>query len=145
MSILAFLGDIEHGPLLDLWTTETEAVPAQPGAYVLLADPGMSFPYPNGKSPVFYIGKSVNLRRRLADHPRYSAEARSDRSLSLYWPRYEYAAAFGCRFVYIRTWQGLSPRALEEISLARFAEHYRSFPVANGSGSWSRTINPKDQ
>jgi hypothetical protein len=49
-------------------------------------------------------------------------------------PRHEYGGAFGGRYCFIRTWQGVRRKALEDVVLARFALRYRAFPVANGAG-----------
>ena len=101
-----------------------------------LAAPG--FPYPLGTNSVYYIGQSKNIRSRLLGHLRYALEARDDRQRTVYRPRHEYAAAFGTHYYYVYTWQGLTPKALEEALLARFAEKHHSFPVANSSGAWRR-------
>jgi hypothetical protein len=97
------------------------------------------FDYPQGKSPVFYMGQSANLRARLETHWYWADQAaQAARAPSLYWPRYEYAARYGEWYAYMRTWQRLTPRALEEMAMARFAARYRAFPVANSAGSWNR-------
>ena len=87
---------------------------------------------------MFYIGQSANLRRRLRDHLKFATEAKYDRQYLLYWPRYEYCAAFGTHYCYVRTWQGLKPKALEDVVMANFAKKHGSFPVANSAGSWNR-------
>ncbi|MBI3242039.1 MAG: hypothetical protein HYZ49_07085 [Chloroflexi bacterium] len=140
MKVLYFLNDFDLSPTYNLWTADMAQVPTQPGAYVLLAASGTKFLYPNGSSPVFYVGQASNLQKRLLTHRKYSLEAKSDRKLPLYYPRYEYAAVFGCRFALIRTWQGFSAKALEEVVLAHFAKRFRSFPIANGAGSWNRIV-----
>ena len=138
--MLSFLSDFHLSPTYNLWTVHMAQVPTLPGAYILLATSGTKFLYPKGSSPVFYVGQAANLQRRLLTHRRHSLNAKSDRKLLLYYPRYEYAAVFGCRFAFIRTWQGLSAKALEELVLAHFAERFRSFPIANGTGSWNRIV-----
>jgi hypothetical protein len=116
---------------------ELTTIPDLPGVYVLYGN--HRFDYPVGKSPIFYIGQSANLRERLETHWRFAYEARcADRKLTLYFPRYEYAAVFGSWYAFARTWQGLTPRALEEEAMASFAHQHRSFPIANGAGSWAR-------
>jgi len=55
-------------------------------------------------------------------------------------PVYEYAAAFNTLYCLVYTWQGLTPKALEEILMAHFAQKHRSFPVANGAGSGDRVV-----
>jgi hypothetical protein len=140
MAHFSFLDELEPTPLVDFWRMDEHPVPASPGVYFLVAKPSVRFTYPKGKSPIFYIGQAASLRRRLTQHFTFSTHVRENRRVgySLYFPRYEYAGAHGGRYCYLRTWQGCTPRALEEIVLARFAEHYRSFPVCNGAGSWNR-------
>lgn len=116
---------------------EKESIPRLPGVYVLFGD--HLFDYPGGKSPVFYIGQSTNLRDRLYTHWRCSEQARSsDRREALYLPRYEYAATYGYWYAFGRTWQGMTAKALEEKAMACFARRFRAFPVGKGAGSWSR-------
>ena len=129
--------DKRPGPS-NFWSLRDHDIPARPGVYVLVAGPGGRFNYPAGRSPVFYIGCSKNLRQRLIDHLKWSEEAADYRRSRLYWPRYEYAAVYGSRYAYIRTWQNVTPKQLEDILLACFALRYLSFPVANGQGAWRR-------
>lgn len=140
MTILGFLGDIQGNASArkDLWSLDEHDVPARPGVYILVAPGATRFQYPAGKSPVFYIGCSSSLRARLKEHLKWARAASSRERGYLYSPRYEYAAAFGCRYSFVSTWQGLKPKALEDIVLARFAKKYYAFPVANGSGAWNR-------
>jgi hypothetical protein len=138
MSKLTFLDDLETTPIKDFWKMKEKDVPSSPGVYILLSKPTISFLYPRGKSSVFYIGQASNLRKRLIEHLKYSCQAKHDRKLDRYWPRYEYAASFGGRYTFVQTWQGMSPKSLESDILNRFANRYRSFPVANGAGSWEK-------
>jgi hypothetical protein len=139
VAILDFIKDLEHSSLKDFWKiSEHDDIPSKPGAYILVARGGSHFPYPRGKSPVFYIGQSSNLRKRLTEHLKYATQAKSDRKLNLYWPRYEFAAAYGGRYCYLITQQDISPKELEDLLLAKFAKKHFSFPIANGSGSWRR-------
>lgn len=123
--------------VLPFWKLKEHELPQSPGAYILLAR-GTRFLYPGGTSSVYYIGQSKNLRRRLHMHLRFASEAQENRKLNLYWPRYEYAAKFGTGYCFVQTWQGLTPKALEENLLGKFAGKHRAFPVANGAGSWRR-------
>lgn len=123
--------------LNEFWNLRDHEIPRQPGAYILLAR-GTRFRYPHNTNSVFYIGQSSNLRSRLLTHLKYSLQARDDRQIPLYYPRYEYAARYGTHYGFVRTWQGLTPRALEEILMAHFANKHRAFPIANSAGSWSR-------
>ena len=142
MKDLKFLQDLWTSPipLRDYWKMKNDDIPASPGVYILLSTPSIRFQYPRGKSPIFYIGKAANLRRRLHEHLKYSLEAikEKDRKREWYWPRYEFAASFGGRYTFIHTWQGMNPKELENMILRRFAVYYRSFPVANGAGSWPK-------
>ena len=122
---------------LNFWNLRNHDIPQTPGVYIFLAR-GTRFVYPRRKSSVYYIGQSRNLRQRLRTHLTYAEQARDDRQLTLYYPRYEYAAAYGTHYCYVYTWHGLTPRALEEALLARFAEKHLSFPVANSAGAWKR-------
>ena len=138
MAILDFLDDYERSDLKDFWKIKGHDIPTLPGAYILVARADSHFDYPLGRSPVYYIGQSKNLRSRLRLHLKHATEARDNRKEPLYWPRYEFAASYAGRYCFVRTRQGLTPRALEEEVLARFARKYRCFPIANGSGSWNR-------
>lgn len=138
MGRLPFLDpDLEHVAIRDFWLLREHDIPAAGGVYILLTAPGITFRYPRYSSPVFYIGQAQNLKRRLCDHLRWSADARDNRKEALYYPVYEYAAAHGGRYTYILTKTRRTPKKLEDIVLACFAERYRSWPVANGRGAWT--------
>lgn len=140
MKNLQFLQGLRTNPIpvREFWKMKNDDIPGSPGVYILLSKPSINFQYPIGKSPIFYIGKAANLRLRLHEHLKYSNEAKNDRKRDLYWPRYEYAASFGGRYTFIHTWQGMNPKDLEDKVLRQFADCYRSFPVANGAGSWPK-------
>lgn len=143
MSAFKFLGNHDISPLSDFWQLgdHQQEIPASPGVYFLVAKPGIRFMYPKGMSAIYYIGQARSLRRRLLEHLNFSMHVREDKrsvTYPVYWPRYEYAGKFGGRYCFMRTWQGCTPKALEEIVLARFAEQYRAFPVGNAAGSWNR-------
>lgn len=141
MAILDFIADYEPSDMKDFWKMKDHEIPTSPGVYMLVARGNSHFHYPIGKSPIYYIGQSKNLRSRLLTHLRHATEARDNRKEALYWPRYEFAAVYAGRYCFIRTWQGLTPKGLEEEVLASFAKKYRCFPIANGSGSWNRVEN----
>jgi hypothetical protein len=141
--ILEFVNDCTSvrrpvSPLDDFWRLGDHEIPASGGAYILVASE--TFLYPGGRSRVFYIGQSTNLRWRLRTHLRYSRHVQGNQRVSdwLYWPRYEYAGKFGVRYAYVQTHNGMTSRAVEEELMASFAHRYLAFPVANGSGSWKR-------
>ena len=141
-SIAALIGHAgqkrEPSPIRNFWLLDRHDLPEDAGAYVLIARPGVSFDYPGGKSPVFYIGMATSLVDRLSEHLKHSKAAAHARRVPLYWPRYEYAARFGGRYATINTWQRMTPRALEEELIAGFASRFKAFPVANSAGSWNR-------
>lgn len=138
MAILDFLDNYKRSDLKDFWKIEDHEIPTSPGVYILVARGNSHFDYPRGRSPVYYIGQSKNLRSRLREHLKYAKQARDNRKEPLYWPRYEFAATYAGRYCFIRTRQRLTPRGLEEEVLARFAKKHRCFPIANGAGSWNR-------
>ena len=150
MAILDWVlgGRIEKRPsMADFWSLRNHDIPDKPGAYILVARPGARFDYPSGRSPVFYIGQAGNLRSRLYQHLKWSKRADDNKNPVRwpYWPRSEYGAAFGGRYAYLRTWQNFTPKSLEDLLLAKFALIYRSFPVANGQGSWNRISQVLDE
>ncbi len=132
----------EHGPVHWLGDLAHHVVCDRPGVYVLLARPGVTFPYPRRQSSVFYIGQASNLRRRLGTHARFVKEVHRARKLTLYWQMYEYGAAFGCRYTTIVA-RRRDPRGLEQDVLAMFAEAYRAWPVANTIGGWGSLLSPQ--
>jgi hypothetical protein len=133
-----------HEHIRNFWELKEHGIPEVAGVYILLAADGFTFPYPRQSSSVFYIGQATNLRKRLYTHLRFARQARDDRRETLYWPRYEYAAAFGGFYTWMRTKGIESPKFLEEEVLCRFAEQYRSWPVANGMGAWQGLL-PREQ
>lgn len=139
MSILDFISEYEKSPVKNFWKLDNDDIPESPGAYILIARKDISFIYPQGKSRIFYIGQSTNLRNRLHFHLKAATEARDTReNYPVYFPRYEYAAKYASGYCYIKTWQNKSPRILEGEVMGRFAIKYLSPPVANGAGSWDR-------
>jgi len=134
----------KHGPIRDFWQLRDHDIPQTGGVYILLASPGVTFMYPRRRSSVFYIGQAKNLRNRLYSHLHFAEEAKNNRRQTLYWPVYEYAAAFGARYTFILNKPRESPKKLEDDILACFAEHYRSWPVANSAGSWNSLLTLKE-
>ena len=147
MKILSWLVELdaegrEPSPLRDFWNLKEHEIPQAPGVYILIARPNILFQYPWGKSRVFYIGQSRNLKRRLHTHIRHSSTAKDEegRTNYLYWARYEYAAEFGDKYAVLRTWQGMTAKGLEDEVMALFAKCYGAFPVANGAGAWRKVV-----
>ena len=141
MSAFKFLNDFEFSPVSNFWRLNEYDIPSSPGVYLLIARKGFYFNYPTGKNPVYYIGKTDSLRRRLKGHLKYHTQVKDNKrskKFSLYEPRHEYGAVFGGRYCFIRTWQGVSTKNLEDKVLAQFAKYYHSFPVANSAGAWNQ-------
>lgn len=137
MRTLSFLKDVYNTkPIRNFWLLDKHSIPDKPGSYIILARQGEMFEYPRKKSPVFYIGKAINLRKRLNQHFRFSRQAKIDRKLVLYWPLYEWAAVKGARYTFVECKSDEKARLLERDFLAQFAEKYRSWPIANGQGGW---------
>jgi hypothetical protein len=137
-TMLSFIKGTTPTPPKPLASLPQQEVPDRPGVYILTAEGRFRFRYPNGASPIYYIGQASSLRERLLEHLKFMQEARDRRKLLLYYPRYEYAAVVGARYSFVRTWQGLSPKALEDIVMAHFARRFGCWPVANGAGAWNR-------
>src|ERR1035438_5251200 len=125
MAILNFL-DGRKTKLMDFWRLDEHDIPDSSGVYILIAKPSHTFPYPRGRSPVFYIGQSKCLRKRLNRHLYFSKQARYERTRKewLYWPRYEYAAKFGSRYCFVRTAKHERAKHLEDKIMASFAKQY---------------------
>jgi len=141
MKHLEFLTDYKDkvSRLANFWQLDKHDIPAAPGVYLLIAEPGFRFHYPAGWSPIYYIGQTQSLRRRLTGHRRWHLKARSDnRGYAVLEPRHEYGAKFGGRYCFIETWRGRTAKSLEDIFLGDFARYYHAFPVANGAGAWIR-------
>ncbi len=108
-------------------------VPEHSGAYVLGSSDGVDFVYPWGVSPVFYIGQSKNLRKRIEEHIRYTKQAMEGHDEYFWWPRYQYAAAYGLSVVWYSTRGKQNPNVLEAELVEHFYEMYGSIPIANGA------------
>jgi len=137
MSPLGFVGDLSTSPLADLLCDNPDVPKRTPGAYILVASSGITFRYPRGESPVFYIGKADRVRHRLLTHRNKIWEAMTQKQ-SVYGPVGEYGAAFEARYSFIRADDQRTPEELERLLMARFARIYRGLPVANTAADWER-------
>jgi hypothetical protein len=88
--------------------------------------------YPNGTSPVYYIGSTSNLKQRLTGHRRQHKH----KSGWIYEARHEYGKVFGGRYCYLQTWQGMTAKKLERLVVREFMKHYYAPPVTNGAQVW---------
>ena len=121
-------------PVSALKQCEKHAVPPSPGVYFLIAE-HFRFHYPAGRSPIYYIGQTKSLHRRIVEqHSKWHERARRD--LDVIEPRHEYGAVFGGRYCYIQTWPGLSSKNLEKKVIRAFMQRYHAPPVANAGQVW---------
>ena len=117
------------------------AVPSTGGAYVLGTHDGTMLIYPWGTSPIFYIGKAINLRRRLETHKKHILNAKVDHEETYWWQRYQYGAAFGADCAY---YSRSGPQNVQNIEAQLIESFYWAFgaiPAANSS--WPREIRPR--
>ena len=143
MKKLKFLKDFdcEISPVKIFWRLKKHKIPSSPGVYLLITKPGITFQYPEGKSPIYYIGEGDSLYQRLRQHLKHHLHVKNNKRQKkspLYEPRHEYGGVFGGRYCFIKTWSGMTPKNLEDEVLALFAKKHRSFPVANSAGAWNR-------
>lgn len=117
-------------------------IPTTPGVYIIVSTDGTHFQYPSGKSPVMYIGMSLNLYNRLKDHYQGTCLVRDRLEDYLYMSyqchqRYHYFREFGAK-VYVFTRRGIqNPKEQEALYIGKFYEKYLSLPVSNGARSFS--------
>ena len=85
-----------------------------------------------GVSPVFYIGQSKNLWKRIEEYIRYTTkQAMEEHDEYFWWPRYQYAAAYGLSVAWYFTRGKLNSNVLEAELIEHFYEMYGSIPIAN--------------
>ena len=109
-------------------------VPGEEGAYIFGTSDGTTFAYPWGASPIFYIGRADNLRRRLRGHRKVFLDAIEDHQVRPWRPRYQYGAAFGVHCAYFPLWDGVDDHFEAEAKLiALFYWAFGSIPVGNGA------------
>ena len=133
--------DNDDYTLFDLLTGEISDVPDEPGAYVLGTADGTMLIYPWGTSPVYYIGMANNLAARLSAHSKHTQGAIDDHAAGAWWPRYQYAAAFGAHAVWYFTGE-VEPKSVEAELVSCFYNEYGSIPVANGA--WPQFLKVKN-
>lgn len=126
---------------LNLMEDDLSIIPNIPGVYIIVTTDGTTFQYPNGKSPVMYIGMSEHLYDRIkshADNTRKIEQQIDDyRRMSCQChQRYHYFRTFGAK-VYLFTRRGLQPpKCQESVYIGKFYEKYLSLPVSNGARSF---------
>lgn len=107
--------------------------PETSGCYILGSNDGTNFIYPWGTSPIYYIGQSSNIKKRLLEHKKYIECALEDHDELYWWPRYQYGAAFGADVAWYSIRGKQNPNKLESDLITRFYETYGALPVANGT------------
>ncbi len=117
-----------------------EKVPEKSGAYILGSNDGTNFIYPWGVSPIYYIGQSTCLKKRLRTHKKHILSATDDHEELYWWPRYQYGASFGAYVAWYSVKGQQDPQILESDLITSFYEMYGSIPVANGT--WPSGLSP---
>lgn len=133
-----------HDDELNLTEDDINDVTTGPGVYIIVSADNTKFVYPKGTSPVFYIGKADNLRRRLREHLKnlrliIDNEETDMRNHYQRCSRYQYMKYYGA---YVYTFHCLKStqdaKNLESQILWKFYERYRSLPVGNGARSFEK-------
>lgn len=113
-----------------------ENMPDKKGIY-FIASRKHRFVYPNGNSPIIYIGKADNLRKRLMGHSREARNAKETRKTQWVYSRYNYIMMDGGADVYfLTTITNENPKGLESRALEDFYNKYWALPVGNGAFSY---------
>ena len=129
--------------LFDLLGDEDEEnqLPQTGGAYVIGTAETM-LTYPWGTSPIFYIGKTRNLRQRLSGHRRRMLSAREDHEQS-FWPRHQYGAALGAHVAWYSRHGPQHPQNIEAELIEAFYYTFGAIPSANAT--WPGRIRPRQE
>ncbi len=133
---LSFSEDWPDSPIVNLMDSVTD-IPDAPGAYVLGTANETMLVYPWATSPIYYIGMSTSLRRRLLEHRKHIQGATDDYWGKWWWPRYQYGAAFGASCTWFLSPEGTNPKALEAKLVSEFYLRFGSIPTANRE--WPQT------
>ena len=115
-------------------------IPDHAGAYIIGSSDGTNFIYPWGSSPIFYIGQSKNIRKRILEHIKYTVAAKNEHD-DYWWPRYQYAASYGVSIAWYSVRGTQNPNKLEADLINNFYDMYGSIPTANGT--WPSGLRPK--
>src|SRR5271154_5916702 len=94
-------------PVSDFWRCNEHGIPSSPGVYLLIARRGFQFSYPAGKSPIYYIGQTTSLYKRIVkQHRKYHKHVRDNCRLKnyLYEARHEYGGVYGGKYCFIQAW-----------------------------------------
>lgn len=119
---------------VNLEVLDLETVPEKPGDYIMLST-RTEYPYPwsrnanHGRSQVYYIGQTNNLRKRLMVHKKACRYLIDEPFIdSGQFPRYEYSAYHGCNVVWLVS---KAPKTKKRELLQKFHDYYGAKPVAN--------------
>ena len=133
-----------HDDELYLNDSEIESVTTGAGVYIIVSEDKTKFVYPKGISPVIYIGKADNLRRRLKEHLSHLndlvANEEDDMKQHIQrCSRYQYIKYYGAHVYTFRCLKKTQDaKELESQILWKFYERYRSLPVGNGARSFGK-------
>ncbi|MEU2947729.1 hypothetical protein ABZ617_17025 [Nocardiopsis alba] len=133
----------ELGGEFDLLSASRPELPPGPGVYALLINDGSSLRYPNGRTPVIYLGCAFGregLTQRVNQHRLFSRQCRAEQermesegtSGQVFYPRYEWINAAGGVCVYSKAPEGgTSPKNMESLLFEGFRNLHYTLPVAN--------------
>ena len=127
----------------DISAAKFDEIPDKTKGVYVLAAKKTSFLYPSKKkSKVFYIGMSVDLKKRLKTHLRHIIDAgdlsKKERGGYSWCERYQYAASFGCEVFVFRCIGSQKPKDLENDLIDSFYKKFLGKPVANGAFSFKK-------
>jgi len=125
----------------NLLQMDEDKLPKTSGVYILGSSDGTNFIYPWGSSPIFYIGQSKNLKKRLLTHKKHISAAIENHDDLYWWPRYQYGASFGASLAWYSVRGTQNPNKLEADLITSFYDTYGSIPVSNGT--WPSGLKPK--
>jgi hypothetical protein len=131
-----------NGPWTSFWDLdEHDDTPTSAGVYFLLANLRTKFRYPVGQSSVYYIGKADNLHRRLKEHLTAARDCeaawrKKEDNRTRFYPKYQYAVAYGDSYAWIPVWQGMTAKSLESWVIGDFIATYHAPPVGNQKIPW---------
>ena len=117
--------------MFDLLEGDAGELPRAPSAYVIGTADNTSLTYPWGTSPIYYIGQSEDLSKRIGNHAEWARQARDDHSREWWLPSYQYAGAFGGQVVWWLAKEGASQKNLEVALINAFYLAYGAIPAAN--------------
>ena len=128
------------GMIEDLIGIADPEIPKTAGAYILGTSNNVMLTYPWGSSPIFYIGKAKNLKKRALEHKRHIEAATHDHDEIYWWPRYQYGAAFGTTFAWYSRHGPQEAQNIESSLIEEFYKVFGAIPAANSY--WPRKIKP---